>query len=307
MSDKYSLYLGRWSPPHKGHHAIIQRALLDAKPVLILVRNTPMSDKDPYTVEQRVKMLRDLYAKEGDDVVVLPLPVDIGEVCIGRKVGYDVVRYDMPEDIEAISATEVRKKLAEGDNSWVDMVPPEIASHLRRIHGVGVCVWFTGLSGAGKSTLAQELRRRLEEWGRIVTLLDGDEIRQNLSKGLGFSKEDRDTNIRRVGFVAQQVVKHGGIALVACISPYEAVRKEVREKIGNFIEVFVDTTLEECERRDIKGLYKKARAGEIKNFTGIDAPYEKPTNAEVRVLTDYKDVSSCVDDIEHKMRELGYL
>ncbi len=151
----------------------------------------------------------------------------------------------------------------------------------------GVCLWFTGLSGAGKSTTAEILAALLLENGRRVTLLDGDVVRTNLSKGLGFSAEDRDTNIRRIGFVAGEIVKHGGIVLCAAISPYRATRDDIRNLIGedHFIEIFVATSLEVCEKRDVKGMYSQARKGIIKDFTGINAPYEVPLNPEITLDT----------------------
>jgi sulfate adenylyltransferase len=150
-------------------------------------------------------------------------------------------------------------------------------------HRQGVCVWFTGLSGAGKSTTAEVLTTLLLERGRQVTVLDGDVVRTHLSKGLGFSREDRDTNIRRIGFVASEIVRHGGVAMCAAISPYRATRNEVRQMVGNdrFVEVFVDTPLEVCERRDAKGMYAMARRGEITGWTGIDDPYEAPQHPEI--------------------------
>ena len=147
----------------------------------------------------------------------------------------------------------------------------------------GCAVWLTGLSGAGKSTTAEALVHLLHDCGRATTLLDGDVVRLHLSRGLGFSRVDRDTNVRRIGFVAGEVVKHGGIAVCAVVSPYRATREEVRRMIGaeRFIEVFVDTPLEVCERRDTKGLYGRARRGEITGMTGIDDPYEAPIAPEV--------------------------
>ncbi|MCH8109851.1 MAG: adenylyl-sulfate kinase, partial [Chloroflexi bacterium] len=146
---------------------------------------------------------------------------------------------------------------------------------------------FTGLSGSGKSTTADILTVMLMEYGRQVSVLDGDVVRTNLSKGLGFSKEDRDTNIRRIGYVAAEIVRHGGVAVCAAVSPYRATRDDVRNMIGsdNFIEIFVNTPLEVCEQRDVKGMYAMARRGEIKDFTGIDDPYESPENAEVELDT----------------------
>ena len=150
----------------------------------------------------------------------------------------------------------------------------------------GLTLWFTGLSGSGKSTLAQYLTPMLRELGNKVEVLDGDEVRENLSKGLGFSKEDRDTNIRRIGYVANMLARNGVISITAAISPYRELRREVRSRAqAPFIEVFVECPLDIVEDRDTKGLYKKARAGIIKNFTGISDPYEDPVNAEVIVNT----------------------
>jgi sulfate adenylyltransferase len=150
-----------------------------------------------------------------------------------------------------------------------------------------VCVWFTGLSGAGKSATADVLTTLMLEQGRQVTVLDGDVVRTHLSKGLAFSKEDRDVNIRRIGFVAAEIVRHGGVVICAAVSPYRATRNDVRNMIGSdrYIEVFVDTPLAVCEERDVKGMYAKARRGEIKDFTGIDDPYESPLNPEITLDT----------------------
>jgi adenylylsulfate kinase len=150
----------------------------------------------------------------------------------------------------------------------------------------GFTLWFTGLSGAGKSTLAQHLTPILRARGHRVEVLDGDEIRENLSKGLGFSKEDRDTNIRRIGFVANMLSRNGVVAITAAISPYRAIRDEVRAKSKSpFVEVYVEASLDVLEARDTKGLYKKARAGLIQNFTGVSDPYEAPESPEVVVHT----------------------
>jgi len=154
-------------------------------------------------------------------------------------------------------------------------------------HRQGVCLWFTGLSGSGKSTTAEVLAVLLLEHGRQLTILDGDVVRTHLSKGLGFSKDDRDTNIRRIGFVASEIVRHGGVVLCAAVSPYRTTRNDVRSMVGSdhFVEIFVKTPLEVCEQRDAKGMYAKARRGEIKGFTGIDDPYEPPLQPEVELDT----------------------
>ncbi len=149
----------------------------------------------------------------------------------------------------------------------------------------GFCLWFTGLSGAGKSTIANLVVDELRTRGLRVELLDGDEVREHLSKGLGFSKADRDTNIRRIGWVAKVLARNGVVAVTAAISPYRALRDEMRAQIDNFVEVYVATSLEECEARDVKGLYAKARAGEIPEFTGVSDPYEPPLDPEVTLVT----------------------
>lgn len=171
----------------------------------------------------------------------------------------------------------------------------------------GVAVWFTGFSGAGKSTIATALTKELKSKGYGLEVLDGDEIRENLTKGLGFSKEDRDTNIRRIGFVAKLLVRNDVIVLVPVISPYRAIRDEMREAIGNFVEVFVNAPIEVCEKRDVKGLYQKVRAGEIKQFTGISDPYEPPLNPEVECRTDLEELEESVGKIMSKLRESGYI
>ena len=149
----------------------------------------------------------------------------------------------------------------------------------------GCVLWFTGLSGSGKSTLANHIAPILRQKGCKVEILDGDEVRENLSKGLGFSKEDRDTNIRRIGFVAGMLARNGVVAITAAISPYAEIRNEVRGKVTNFVEIYAECPIDVLENRDTKGLYKKAKAGIIKNFTGISDPYEAPAKPEIVVRT----------------------
>lgn len=164
----------------------------------------------------------------------------------------------------------------------------------------GITIWFTGLSGAGKTTISRSVEKELRQRGYPIEVLDGDIVRQNLCKGLGFSKEDRDENIRRIGFVAHLLSRNGVIVLVSAISPYRNIREEVRSKIGNFIEVYVNAPLEVCEQRDVKGLYQKARSGEIQNFTGISDPYEPPLNPEVECRTDIETVEECTQKVLEK-------
>lgn len=199
-----------------------------------------------------------------------------------------------PKDaqIASISGTQVRSDYLNRGRQLPDwFTRPEVADILSESypprHRQGICLWFTGLSGAGKSTTADVLTVLLLENGRQVTVLDGDVVRTHLSKGLGFSKEDRDTNIRRIGFVAAEIVRHGGVTICAAVSPYRATREDVRALVGKdrFVEIFVDTPLSICEDRDVKGMYAKARRGEIQGFTGIDDPYEPPVNPEITLDT----------------------
>lgn len=214
-----------------------------------------------------------------------------------------------------ISGTELRRRLREGLDipEWFSF--PEVVTQLRKTSPArdkqGFTVFFTGLSGSGKSTIANALMVKLMEMGgRPVTLLDGDVVRKHLSSELGFSKEHRDINIRRIGYVASEITKNGGIAICAPIAPYTATRRAVREMIeayGAFLEVHVSTSVEECERRDRKGLYKLAREGKIKEFTGISDPYEAPTNAELVIDTENTDVDNCAHQVILKLESMGLI
>ena len=249
---------------------------------------------------------QDLVAEYSDETGVKPVPF--------RALVYlpDEERYEEVSHIKegmktaAISGTQVREEyLHKGQMLPQWFTRPEVAEILSETypprHRQGICLWFTGLSGAGKSTTADVLTALLMEHGRQITVLDGDVVRTHLSKGLGFSKEDRDVNVRRIGFVASDVVRHGGVVVCAAVSPYRATRNDVRSMFqgGHFAEIFVDTPLEVCEARDVKGMYAKARRGEIKDFTGIDDPYEPPQNPELTLNT----VDSTPEDNAYRILE----
>jgi len=217
--------------------------------------------------------------------------------------------------ILSISGTELRRRLARGLEipEWFSF--PSVVSELRKTNlpraKQGFTVFFTGFSGSGKSTIANALMVKLMEMGgRPTTLLDGDIVRKNLSSELGFSKEHRDLNIRRIGFVASEITKNGGVAICAPIAPYAATRDAVREDIeqyGAFLEIHVATSIEECERRDRKGLYRLAREGKIKEFTGISDPYEAPEHPELRVETENANVDNCAHQILLKLESMGLI
>ncbi len=253
------------------------------------------------------------HAGPGRDSTGKPFygPYDAQELAelYSEEVGVKVIRFTemvyLPDEdryVEAskvpagaktvsISGTQVRDDLNNGRRLPEWFTRPEVAEILAEAypprHKQGVCIWLTGPPCSGKSTIAEVLTQLLLEHGRQVTLLDGDVVRTHLSRELGFSKEDRDINIRRIGFVASEIVRHNGVVICAVVSPYRATRNEVRHMVGNdrFVEVFVNTPLEICEQRDVKGLYAKARRGEIKGFTCVDDPYEPPENPEIIIDT----------------------
>ncbi|HUF03563.1 MAG TPA: bifunctional sulfate adenylyltransferase/adenylylsulfate kinase [Aridibacter sp.] len=249
----------------------------------------------------------DLLTEHKDELGVNPVFFE-EMVYLADEGRYEERSKTVGKNTLSLSGTQVREDyLYKGTLLPHWFTRPEVAEILQQAHPPrhkqGFCIWFTGLSGSGKSTTAQNLITRLFEYGRPATLLDGDVVRTHLSKGLGFSKEDRDTNIRRIGFVASEIVRHGGTVICAAVSPYRSTRNECRAMVGDdrFIEVFVDTPLEVCEQRDVKGMYELARQGKLKNFTGIDDPYEEPVNPEVTIDT-VKDSAS-----ENARKILSYL
>ena len=239
-------------------------------------------------------------------------------VYVQERAQYEPVNEIQDKDdvtIKDISGTELRRRLSEGLDipEWFSFT--SVVEELRKTHPPraeqGFTVFFTGLSGSGKSTVANALKIKLMEMGgRPVTLLDGDLVRKNLSSELGFNKKHRDLNIRRIGYVASEITKNGGIAICAPIAPYATTRREVREEIeqfGAFVEVYMATSLEECERRDRKGLYKLARAGKIKEFTGISDPYDTPQNSELRLETENILVDDCAQQVILTLESLGLI
>jgi sulfate adenylyltransferase len=258
---------------------------------------------------------QELIAEHQDETGIEMVPFKEMQYSEARAQYVTIDELGPDEPVRQISGTEVRRRLAEGLDipEWFSY--PEVVEELRKTHPPkakqGITIFFTGLSGSGKSTLANALQVKLMELGgRRITLLDGDVVRKNLSSELGFSKTHRNLNILRIGFVASEITKNGGIAICAPIAPYAATRRQVRDMIepnGGFIEIYVSTPLEVCEQRDRKGLYKKARAGEITEFTGISDPYEEPENADLVIDTSQVQPDKAVQQILLKLENLGYL
>ncbi len=182
-----------------------------------------------------------------------------------------------------------------------------ISSHSKAALLRGVTLWFTGLPSSGKSTIARQLERLFRKWGVKTELLDGDVVRTHLSKDLGFSREDRDTNVKRIAYVCQLLSRNDVVAIASFVSPYREARDNARRMIGNFVEIYVKTSLEECEKRDVKGLYKKARAGEVQGMTGVNDPYEEPLHPDILIETEKESVEQSIEKILKRLEDLGYL
>jgi sulfate adenylyltransferase len=257
---------------------------------------------------------QEMLSEHADEIGVGMVPFRMCVYVPAEKAYFPVDEVPEGRETISLSGTQVRDEyLAAGKPLPEWFTRPEVAELLRREFPPraeqGLTVWFTGLSAAGKSTLAGILAQRLLEHGRPSTLLDGDVVRTHLSKGLTFSKEDRDTNIRRIGFVASEITRHGGTVLCAAISPYRTIRRENRDLIGNYVEVHVNAPLEVCEARDRKGNYRRAREGKIRGFTGIDDPYEPPLADDLHVecRTDSETPAESVEKILARLEELGYV
>ena len=269
------------------------------------------SQGKPFYGPYEAQELLEQYAEE---IGVKPVPFKELVYLTDEKRYVEVHEVPANAKVANISGTQVRDDyLAKGRLLPEWFTRPETAEILRQmyppLHNQGFCIWFTGLSGSGKSTTAEILVSMLLEFGKQISLLDGDVVRTHLSKGLGFSREDRDTNILRIGFVASEIVRHGGVAITAAISPYRSTRNEARKLVGpeNFITVFMDTPIEVCESRDVKGLYARARRGEITGFTGVNDPYEPPIEPELALHTVDISPEENARKIINYLKERGFL
>ncbi|MFZ0631468.1 MAG: adenylyl-sulfate kinase [Acidobacteriaceae bacterium] len=284
------------SPPH---------ATRSFRARLVWMSDTPLSVGRPYLIKHlsqtvcaeatRITGRLNVTSLTEEPAETLRLN-DIGEVMIETHRDLFCDLYRVNRSAGSFILIDPVSNLTVGAG-MIEHVPEHIATSRRRGTPPGMTVWFTGLSSAGKSTLSEAVYQRLWARGYRVELLDGDEIRRHLSRGLGFSREDRNENVRRIGFVAEMLTRHGVIALVAAISPYRDARDELRSRVPNFLEIYVNAPLRVCEERDVKGLYRKARSGDIPRFTGIDDPYEPPLAPEVECRTDLETIAESADKI----------
>ncbi len=291
---RYALFIGRWQPFHRGHKFIIDKALEQGENVAIAVRETELSEKNPYTVQQRMEMIKRVYENYGDRVKVFPV-CDIKSVNIGRKVGYDVNRIDVPDHIEEISGTRTRKQ------TFPTTVTDEVREYLTTISPT---FWFTGLPCSGKSTLGKNLKSYLADSNRHVIRLDGDVLRGGLNKDLGFSNKDREENLRRAAHLSKLLNGMGHTVIASFITPTEEMRKMIRGIIPNLTFIYAKCSLDTCKKRDVKGMYKKAERGEIKDFTGVSAPFEEPKEAELVVDTENNSIQECLKKIIKEARQI---
>ncbi len=280
---RYALFIGRWQPFHNGHKYLIDEALSKGENVCVAIRDTEISHSNPFTADQRSEMIRRVY---GEKVSVIVIP-DINSINIGRNVGYDINIMEPPDHIGKISGTNVRAGKEEA-------VPVEVAEYIRLLR---TTLWLTGLPCSGKTTLSKRLKEELDNRGFKSVQLDADDIRNKLNADLGFSPEDRKENLRRAAHVCKLFNDNGNFVVASFVSPTDEYRKMIKETIVNFKLVYVKCSLKACEERDVKGMYKKARAGEIKDFTGVSAPFEEPIDADIVVDTDKDSIEDCIKKI----------
>jgi adenylyl-sulfate kinase len=281
---RYALFIGRWQPFHLGHKYLIDQALKQGKNVAIAIRNTELSEKNPFTYEQRKEMIQRIYGKR---VKVFKI-CDIESINIGRKVGYKVNRVDVPQKIKKISGTKVR------ESRFAIDIPEEIRNY---IASVSPTFWFFGLPCSGKTTLAKSLKNILEDNNRRVIHLDGDILRKGLNQDLGFSNRDRKENLRRAAYLAKYFNEQGNTVLCSFVAPKESMRKMIKKIIPNLTFIYVKASVEECAKRDVKGMYFQARQGKIKNFTGVSDKFEEPKNFDIMVNAEKKSIDDCVKKI----------
>jgi len=295
---KYALYIGRWQPFHLGHKYIIDQALKKNKNIAIAIRDTEISEKNPYTVEQRLEMIKKVYEKQvqNGQMKIFPI-VDIESINIGRKVGYDVNRIDVPEEIKKISGTKIR------NGKSLIHVAKKVREYLIT---VSPTFWFFGLPCSGKSTLAKELKKALADKNNHIINLDGDVLRNGLNKDLGFSSKDRQENLRRAAHLAKLFNEKGHTSICAFVTPRQKMRKMITKIIGNVCWIYTKCSVEECARRDVKGMYKQAKAGKIKNFTGISAPFDEPDKKENAIIVDTENnsIKECLKTIIQQAKQI---
>jgi len=294
---KRAVFVGRWNPFHKGHLEMMESKIKSGTPLLILVRDTHY---DIYPAQLRKRMIEAAMSKRKIDAKVVVVD-DIESVNYGRGVGYEVNEIAVTENVKKISGTSIRSMIEKGDRSWKKFMPEGADKVLEDyLSDSGIVVWFTGLPKSGKKTISQKVSVELENRGIRNEVLHGGILRDTISKDLAFSKEDRLRNIQRASYITKLLAKNGAIVLCSFITPYNSLRSEIRkdlEKHATFVQVYVNTSIEGCKKRDDEGIYKKAESGEIPQFTGVTDKFEEPKNSEITVNTEEKSAKECAAEI----------
>lgn len=290
---KRAVFVGRWCPFHKGHLAIMQPKIDEGKPLLILVRDTHY---DIYPAEMRKRMIEATMAKLKVDAKVMIID-DIESINYGRGVGYEVNEVQVGNNIQCISATDIRKRIDNKDDSWKSYMAPGADKVLEDyLTKKGIVVWLTGLPKSGKTSIANFATDILMKSGLRVENLDSNVMRKKITNNLGYTKEDREKNIEKATFISKLLARNGVVAISSFITPYESIRENIRNDIeqeARFIEVYVKSSIENCKKRDTEGLYERAEKGELKDFTGVSDPFEEPKSAELVLDTDNNSLQEC--------------
>lgn len=302
--SKRAVFVGRWCPFHKGHLAIMQPKIDEGCPLLILVRDTHY---DIYPPEMRKRMIEATMAKLKVDAKVMIID-DIESINYGRGVGYEINEVQVDNNVESISATEIRKRIDNKDDSWKEYMAPGADKVLEDyLTKNGLVVWLTGLPKSGKTSIANLTTDMLMKSGLKIENLDSHVLRKKITNNLGYTKQDREANIEKATFISKLLARNGVIAISSFITPYESIREKVRneiEKEARFIEVHVKASVDTCKQRDEDGLYEKAERGELQDFTGVNDPFEEPKNPEIVLDTDNNSVKECSRQLVEHLKSL---
>jgi len=301
------MFVGRWQPFHLGHLMMVQEVLKEGHPVAIGVRNTKLDENNPFTLHERVEMIKRSFTAE--DVMIFAVP-DFDCICVGREPGYEFREVQLPDQLQKVSGTYIRELINENDKRWHDLVPAGAAYVIDEAAAKkkakdqtkeGLAIMFTGLPCSGKTTLGQ----MLVDWlgandARRKVFVDGDTFRATFCEELGFDKHARAENMQRMILYSKPIVFCGGVVVLSAIFPYTNARNvgiKMLKEAGNVVLIHLDTPLDVCEQRDVKGLYAAARKGDVKAMTGISDPYEAPANADLVIDTSKYSTQQCLTEI----------
>jgi adenylylsulfate kinase len=295
--SKRAIFVGRFCPFHNGHLKIMQKKIDEGKPLLIFVRDTHY---DSYPAKMRKRMIELTMHQMKVDAKVVIID-DIESINYGRGVGYEVNEIQVDDFTKSISATEIRNRIAKADNSWKEFMPSGSREVLEDyLSKKGIVIWFTGLPCAGKKTYADLLSDELAKRGIQNERLNGSVLREVVSENLGFSKKDREKNLRRAAYIAKLLSRNGAVVISSFITPYESLREDIKNDLNGdarYIEVYVKASLEVCKKRDGSGMYEKAEKGKIKDFTGVSDRFDEPKNPDIIIDTEAHSIEENIEKL----------